>query len=252
MIVHGQNGFEEDADKFVEIDGKKFIPDVKDPTKAKVGDDGEPMPFKDEDNKGGNGDDEDDDLADKSLEDLAKVNPEVAKMIENQKEAKKQKEEEVKKKKKEEEAEAEKKGKWQGLAEDRKVKNEALQEKLDKKDDILGKYVGSVKAVLDNVISTIPEENRGLIPEDFSPRQQLEYITKNQKLLGAKVSQAQGGKIGKNDLTPTGTKEDELVKEISEFQKKARKETLTATENETFFEKAKELKKLRAEKDLKN
>lgn len=254
IIVHGQNGYEEDADKFVEIDGKKFIPDEEDPTKAKVGEDGEPVLFEKEkkDDKGGNGDDKDDDIADKSLEELAKANPAVAKMLEDQEEAKKQKEKDDKDKKDKEDEKAAKDGKWQELAEERKMKADKLQSDLDKNGEILGKYVNSTKEILKNVIDTIPEENRGLIPEDFSPRQQLEYITKNQKLLGAKVSQAQGGKVGKNDLTPTGTKEDELVKEIGEFQEKAQKKTITAAEEEIFFEKAQALKKLRNEKNLNN
>ena len=249
MIVHNQNGYEEDADKFVELDGKKFIPDDDDPTKAKVGEDGKPVPFK-EDDKGDDGKDgkEDDELADKSLEDLAKVNPAVAKMLEDQEDAKKEKEKEEKEKKDAEDKKAGEDGKWQDLAEERKIKNESLQKDLDKNGEILGKYVNSTKEILKNVIDTIPEENRGLIPEDFSPRQQLEYITKNQKLLGAKVSQAQGGKVGKNDDTPIGTQEEELIKEIGEFTKKARDNTITAAENEIFYEKAKALKELRAKR----
>ena len=249
MIVHNQNGYEEDTDKFVELDGKKFIPDDDDPTKAKVGEDGKPVPFK-EDDKGDDGKDgkEDDELADKSLEDLAKVNPAVAKMLEDQEDAKKEKEKEEKEKKDAEDKKAGEDGKWQDLAEERKTKNESLQKDLDKSGEILGKYVNSTKEILKNVIDTIPEENRGLIPEDFSPRQQLEYITKNQKLLGAKVSQAQGGKVGKNDDTPIGTQEEELIKEIDEFTKKARDNTITAAENEIFYEKAKALKELRAKR----
>ena len=255
MIVHGQNGYEEDADKFVEIDGKKFIPDGEDPTKAKVGEDGEPVPFKEEEkkgDKGDNGDDNNDDLAGKSLEDLAKVNPKVAKILEDQEDAKKNKEKEDKEKKDAEDEKAAKDGKWQELAEERKTKADSLQKDLDKNGEILGKYVNSVKEVLKNVIDTIPEENRGLVPEDFSPRQQLEYITKNQKLLGAKVSQAQGGKILDNDKTPTGTEEEELIKEIGEFQEKSQKGTLTEAESEIFFEKGKKLKELRTKKALKN
>lgn len=252
MIVHNQNGYEEDTDKFVELDGKKFIPDDEDPTKAKIGEDGKPVPFKEDDKgddgKDGKGDKEDDELADKSLEDLAKVNPAVAKMLEDQEDAKKERKEEEKKKKDAEDKKAGEDGKWQDLAEERKTKNESLQKELDKNGEILGKYVNSTKEILKNVIDTIPEENRGLIPEDFSPRQQLEYITKNQKLLGAKVSQAQGGKVGKNDDTPIGTQEEELIKEIGEFTKKARDNTITAAENEIFYEKAKALKELRAKR----
>ena len=249
MIVHNQDGHEEDADKFVEIDGNKFIPDGEDPTKAKVGDDGKPVPFKEVDDKGGSGDDKDNGLADKSLADLAKVNPAVAKMLEDQEDARKLKEEDDEKKKAAEDKKAEETGEWKNLAEQRKGKNESLQKDLDKNGEILGKYVNSVKAVLENVIETIPEENRGLIPEDFSPRQKLEYITKNQKLLGAKVSQAQGGKIGKSDNIPAGTEEEKLIKEIDEFTKKSRDGTITAAEQEIFFDKAKLLKGMRAKKE---
>ena len=249
MIVHNVNGHEEDADKFVEIDGNKFIPDSEDPTKAKVGDDGKPVSFKEVDDKRGSGDDKDNGLADKSLVDLAKVNPAVAKMLEDQEEARKLKEEDNRNKKAAEDKKAEETGEWKKLAEDRKEKNDILENEKTKTGEILGKYVNSVKAVLENVIETIPTENRGLIPEDFSPRQKLEYITKNAKLLGAKVSQAKGGKVPDNDDTPTGTEEDELIKEIGEFQEKAQKGTITAAENEIFFEKAKKLKELRAKKN---
>ncbi|MDF1498528.1 MAG: hypothetical protein P1P85_04220 [Patescibacteria group bacterium] len=252
VIVHNLDGNEKDAEKFVEIDGKKFEQDDKDPAKAKVGEDGNPVPYKEKDDKGKNGDGgkKDDDVANKSLEELAKVNPAIAKMLDEKKEMeKKQKEKEAEEKKKKDEK-AEKNGEWKELAEERKTKAEKLQAELDKNGEILGKYVNSVKAVLENVMETIPEEHRGLVPEDFSPRQKLEYITKNQKLLGAKVSSVKGGKVIDSDKTPSGTEEENLLKEIDKYTKKSREGTLTAAEGEIFYEKAKLLKQIRAKKDL--
>jgi len=116
--------------------------------------------------------------ADAELEALAKVNPKVAKMLEEKATADKKIEDDRIAAEKAAEDDAAKQGEWQELAETRATKLKDLEDKHEKQGDQLGKYVDSTKRILEETLKTIPEENRGMIPEDYSPRQQLEYITK--------------------------------------------------------------------------
>ncbi len=260
VVIYSQNGFEDDA-KFVEVDGDKFEADETDETKPKLDDKGEKIPFKPastdppkdetpeekvirlakEKDEGGGGK--------KTLEELAKDNPKLQKLLDDK--AKRDKQDVKDKKKADEKKEeiAKKSGEWQNLAEERKADNIELQKKLDQKEDILGKYVTSTKAILKEVMATIPKENKGLIPSNFSPREQLEYITRNAKLLGAKVS-GKGGGVGSNDEEPPATDEAKVAAEIAEIKKKAEdaKTELTPAEHTKIFDLSKKLKDLRAAK----
>lgn len=239
--VYPVNGYEDD-EKFVEIDGQKFVADDADPSKAKLDDKGEKIPVKakaDDKGDGGSG-------SGQSLEELAKSNPEVAKLLDE----KKQRDEDEKKRQQDEEKrkekEAQEKGEWQKLAEERGKKVDELQSELGKKDEILGKYVGSTKQILAEVMATIPKENQGLIPDNFSPREKLEYITKNAKLLGAKIVGAgKGSSVDKNDSEPPSSELEKLNNEFLELQKKKDK---TPTELNQMSELAKKIKEARAAK----
>jgi len=192
----------------------------------------------------------------KSLEDLAKENPELAKLIEERKalQDKIDAEETARKAKEAEDAklrdeDAQKKGEWEKLANDRAAKIAELEKEMASKSDHLDKYILTTNTTLENIMQTIPEENRGLIPADYSPRQKLEYITTNAKLLGAKVSEAKGGSVPPNDKQPAGTEEEKLQTEFNELQKKIQDGTATATEKSVYYEKAVALKRARLKKE---
>lgn len=239
-IVHSFNGNIEGEDKFVEVDGKKFVDDGS--GKPKVDDKGQPVPFVEK-----KADDiKIDKLDEADLETLAKVNPHVARLLADKKKADEDLQAQQVAESKRKQKELEEKGEWQKLAEERAKEIEILKGDLTKKGEQLGKYVGSVENILKDVMATIPKERQSLIPSDFSPRQKLEYITKNAKLLGAKVAiNANGEKVDTNDDTPAVTDEEKLVKEIEELRKKTNR---TASEDKLMFEKASSLKALRAKK----
>jgi len=245
VVIYPINGFEDDG-KFVEIDGVKYAPDEKDPTKAAVDSKGEKVLFKEaeetpeektarekNDKKGG---------VEKTLEELAKNNPELQKVLDDKKKLEDEKTKADKDAKEASDAAAEKNGEWQKLAEDRKADVDRVTKELEQKEEILGKYVNSTKAILKDVMVTIPEENRGLIPENFSPREKLEYISKNAKVLGAKVG-GKGGGVGKNDSDPVPTEEAKLISDIEELRKKENK---TQSDHTKIFELAKKLKEVQA------
>ena len=185
VSVHKFNGFVEPEIKFVEVEGKKFVDDGS--GKAKLDDKGQPIPFTENNQKP-----EIKDLSNAQLEELAKVNPHVAKLLSDKTEADAKEAARIKKEEDDKRKAAEEKGEWQSLAQSEKTKREELEGKLAEKEELLGKYKGSVDQVLKEILSTIPKENLGLIPEEFSPRQKLEYIIKNAKTLGAKITNIKG------------------------------------------------------------
>lgn len=239
-IVHSVNGFADDADKFVEIDGKKFVDDGT--GKAKVGEDGQPIPFVEK-----KGDEKPAiDYTQAELDELAKVNPHVAKLLSDQKKKEEEEQRLADERKKEAEENAKKNGEWQKLAEEREREITDLRTQVLNKDNLLGKYKGSVESVLKDIIATIPKENLVLIPEKFSPREKLEYITANAKLLGAKINSVKKNDgVDPNDQTPNATEEQTLVKEIDELQKKPNK---TKSELDLMWEKSQKLKEIRKAK----
>lgn len=247
VVIYSLNGFEDDA-KFIEIDGDKFEVDESDPSKAKVGENGEKIPFKEttpeetpeekkireaaeEAAKGG-----------KSLKELAKDNPELQKLLDDKEkreadDIKKQKEAEVAK----EEA-AKKSGEWKELAEERGQTVEQLKKDLSQKEEILGKYVNSTKTILKDVMATIPKDKQGLVPPTFSPREQLEYISKNAKMLGANVS-GKGGGVPPSDDDVYPSEEAKIQAQIDEIKKQ---EVKTQSDHTKMFELAKKIKDIRA------
>lgn len=240
VVVHSFNGFAEGEEKFVEVDGKKFVDDGA--GKPKVGADGQPIPFEEK-----KIDVKIEDLSNAQLEELAKVNPHVAKMLSDKKQleddiATKQKDEEDRVKK-----DLESKGEWQRLATERESTIDELKKKLSEKDIMLGKYAGSVETILKEVLATIPKDNQALIPSDYSPRQKLEYITKNAKMLGAKVVVGKDGGVDKNDTQPSATDEEVLINEIDALMKKGA--SRTSLESQQLRDKGIKLTEIRREKD---
>mgnify|MGYP001603956899 CR=1 FL=1 len=237
VIIHAKNGNEDDV-KFVEVDGVKYQADDKDPAKPKLDDKGDKIPL-----KSGGGDKGGDKGGSPSLEELAKTNPEIAKLLDDQKKRKDEDEKRDKEQKEREEKEAAEKGQWKELAEKRAQEHEETKKQLNQKEEMLGKYVGSVKQMLKEVMETIPEDKKGLVPDSFSPREKLEYITKNAKLLGANVMGSKGGGVPPNEVDPPSTEEGKLIAELEELRKKA---TKTSADHTKIFELSKKIKEVRA------
>lgn len=251
-VLHLKNGNVEP----VEIDGEKYQANPDKPEEALLDDKGEKIPFKKEEAPAETDEQKTAreakekltvDIGKMSIEEIAKSNPIVAEAL---KEGKTAKEALVKAgvdAKAAEEKEAEEKGEFKRLAEERATEIKILKSDATKKDEVLTKYKGSVEKILKEVESTIPDDKKTLIPEGFSPRQRLEYITQNATFLGAKtITNSGDGKTPKNEATPASTEEQKLAQEIDELQKKENK---TPTELDTMSEKARQLKDLRAKNE---
>lgn len=245
VVSYLKNGHADEVVEFVEVDGAKFVKG--EDGKAKTGEDGKPIPYvakekiEVKDDKGVKVDITD--YTNAELEELAKVNPKVKKMLDDKAASDKKiaDQEAAEAKRKEDDLKA--RGEWQKLAEDAQSKATGLEEKLKEKEEMLVKYKGTVEGVVDSIIKTIPEDKRNLVPAKFSPREKLEYIVQNAASLGATVSFTQGGKPDKSD-TDTGnlTEDQKLVKEIADIEAKA---TKTPEDWTKHLELSKKLKDLR-------
>lgn len=229
--------------QFVEIDGKKFLADEK--GEVIKGEDGSPVPFVEDNNNDGKAEDKSS-LEDKPLEELAKLNPAIKRLIDERNEMLKKLEERAKAEEAERRKNAEKNGEWQKIADEERAKRELIEKKLAEKEELLGKYKGSVESILKEAIKTIPEEKRSLIPDKFSPREKLEYITRNAAILGAKIIGSVGDKVDKNDEAPNTNEEAKLVAEIEELMNKGANRT--HLETNLMLEKSRKLQELRASK----
>lgn len=225
------------------IDEVKYEANPDKPEEALLDDKGDKVPFK-ETPADKPPEEKPVDVSKMSVEDLAKINPALAKALEDGETAQKtltdkEKEEKEAKEKKEEET-----GDWQKLAIERKTKVDSLENDNKKKDELIIKYKGSVNKILESAMEQIPEENRGLIPADFSVRQKLDYINANAKVLGIKTLVNVGdGKTPEGDETKIGTKEQQLVKELSDLMKKENK---TPAELDSMHTLSKQIKEERA------
>lgn len=239
IVSHLFNGNEDEV--VVEVEGVKYIADPTDPTKPKLGDDQKPIPFVDK-----KVDVKIEDLTKAELADLAKVNPHVAKLLDDQKKREEADTKAEQDRKKKEEDDAKEKGNWQQLAETRGNELDTTKKTLAQKEEMLGKYVGMTENILKGLLNTIPKENIALIPADFSPRQKVEYIFANADRLGAKVNAA-GGKIEKNETEIAGTEEAKLSARITELTAKANNRTATNSELTELQEVGSKLTQLRRE-----
>jgi len=233
VVVHKFNGKEDDV-QFVEIDGKKYIPDDTDKTKAKEVDGKKveyvaPVPPKKDDAP---------DLSKMTTEEIANLNPEVKKLLQE----KADREAADAKAKQDADLAA---GKHEEVIKSKDAEIDKLKKELGTKGEILEKYVGSVKQVLEQVLKDIPKDNIGLIPESFSPREKLEYITKNAKLLGVKVGTGKGGGVPPNEDDPNTT---DLQKYQAEFETLQKKEGKKASDFTRMAELGKLIKTERTKK----
>jgi len=225
IVSHTTDGFEE-AVKVVEVEGKKFIADETDPTKPKLDDKQQPIPFVDKEVKPTL---KIEDLSTADLAELAKHSPALAALLDEHGKLKGTLTQKEKDDKEAAEKALAKQGEWQKLADTRGAELITVTKERDQKEEMLAKYVKTTEAVLEGLLKSIPKENAGLIPADFSPRQKLEYIIANAERLGAKVN-AIGGKFDKSDITPEGTEEAKIEERISVLTKKATERVATQAE----------------------
>lgn len=240
VVTHIFNGNADEDVKFVEVEGQKFVDDGT--GKPKVGDDGKPVPFveKKQDVPPAIKVEEAD------LETLAKSNPHVAKLLDEKRQREADDAKSAEERKKAEEEDAKKKGEWQKLADERGAKLTEAEGKLKTKDEMLGKYVETTKAVLAKFLALVPKERQSLIPADFSERQKLEYVMTNLEALGVTSAFGKGGDIPKNDDAPNATEEGKIVARIDELTKKGG--ARTRAEDSEMFELAGKLKAIRQKK----
>jgi len=178
------------------------------------------------------------DYSEVDLETLKKKNPEVAELVKEANEAKEKLTKKEEAEKEQEKKKAKEKGKFQELYEVAETEIKQVKAERDEKEEILTKYVDTVKNILKGIENDIPEENKGLIPEDYSPRQRLEYITNNAKVLGVSVT-SKGSKINSNEDTPNLTEEQSIRRRLKELDKK---NTLTYEEEDEMFDLSQKLK----------
>lgn len=245
VSVHKFNGFVDGGEeKFVEVDGKKFIDDGS--GKPKLDDKNQPIPFVEK--KADEIDLTNLDYATVSDEQLAiieKKAPSIAKLIKDKREADAKIAGIDDEKKKTEEEDLKKKGEFEKLVGIKDGTIADLTKKLNEKEGLLGKYAESIKTILKETLATIPKDKLSLIPSDFSDRQKLEYITKNAKLLGATVIGS--GKIEKGDDDAiAGTEEEKMINRFEELQKKKDK---TRTEEQEMIELSRKIKEARKKKE---
>jgi len=230
-IVHLFNGFFSEEIKFVEVDGKKFIDDGT--GKAKLDEKQQPIPYvENKENK------VDLKLEDADLEALAKVNPHVARVLQEQKERAEKDALDADEKKKKEDEDKAKKGEWQKLAEDRDKTITDLKKDLKNRDDMLVGYKQTVENILKPLLASIPKDKLSLVPSDFSPRQQLEYVMKNATVLGLNGVGGKGGDVPKND-NKGGT---EIEVQISRFEELRAKKGRSLAEDNEMLELARKIK----------
>jgi len=224
---------------FIVIDGVKYKIDPNDETKALLDDKGEKILYVED-----KGDDKNKvDLSKFSLDELKKANPDVAKAL---LEAEQIKADKAKADSEKEEADRKAKadqGKWQELAEEETKKRKQAEADSAKDKDILEKYKGTVNGILEETLKSIPEDKRGLIPSDYSPRKKLEYINSNAKTLGITIGGVKGGAIPPNETDVNLDDESKAQKEYDELLKKG--VGRTPIENDQMLALAKKIKEIR-------
>jgi len=220
--------------KYIVIDGIKYKIDPSDATKALLDSEGKPVPYV-EDTPPAPG---------KSLEDLAKENPEVARMLAEKKRLEDEAAERAEKEDQERQEALRKNGEFQTLAKEAEDRARKAKQEKDEAEAILGKYKGAINEIRDEMLSQIPEDRRGLVPET-SAIKQVDYIRKNAEFLGVSLVKKKGSGVPPHEDTPPLDEEGRLTEELSVL---AKKDNLTPTEQARMSEVAKLIKKIRAAK----
>jgi hypothetical protein len=224
---------------FITIDGVKYKVDPSDSTKALLDSEGKMVVFEEPAPAG-----DKPDLSKLSLEELRKANPEAAKALQDLDDLRKANEDAQNKKQEENDKALQEQGKWQELAESNNKKRKDAEEIARKANETLGKYKDTMGTILENFMQGIPEDKKALIPQDYSPRKKLEYITANATVLGANISPInKGAGIPKSEDKPDLDEEAKLSKEFDELMAKGR--VRTPMETQRMMELAKKIKELR-------
>ncbi len=227
--------------KFIEIDGAKFQVDPNDETKAKMDADGKPVPFVEE-KKGDESDKNKVDLSKVSIEDLRKANPDIEKALKDVEDIKKAEEDRKKKEQEDNTKKLQEENKWKELYETEKEKNVVVTGDLTKANELLKNHQDTIKSILDNVLEKVPADKKNLIPKDYSPRKQLEYVTSNADIFGVNVTLQKGGGVPDNDKKVTLDDESKLTERLEELRNKKPR---TYLEDQEMLDTAKKIKEVR-------
>lgn len=224
----------------IEKDGQRYVGD-KD---GKIlEEDGKPVVYDPNKHK-----DKEPDFSALELEALAKGNPHVARIMQEKAEADKKAKEAAEAEEARKAEDAKKKGEFQKLYEETTGKLTEANNEIGKLKEIVKGNSETVDNLLKQMLEQVPKERQALIPADYSAKKKLDYILANATALGVEPVLKKGTEVPKNDNPPQGD-EAKLVTEIEELQKKGSKRT--PTENTLMWEKAKQLKELRAAKQNK-
>lgn len=230
-------------EKYIVIDGVKYVIDPDDKTKALLDDKGEKIPYTEDDDKDKDKDKDKVDLSKISLDELRKANPDIAKALQDAEDAKKALEKINKDKEEADRKSKADQGKWQELAEEETKKRREAEALATKSEEILNKYKSTINGILEETLKTIPEDKRGLIPKDFSARKKLDYINSNTKALGVTIGGKKGGEVPPNDKDINLDEESKVQKEYDELLKKGKDRTQIETSQ--MLQLAKKLKEIR-------
>lgn len=180
----------------------------------------------------------------KTLEELAKEDPEIARLLSENKRLAEDQAERDRKAEAERKAQLEKNGEFQKLAEEAEQRAANAKQKLDEANAIIDKYKGTINELRDEMMAQIPEDKKSLVPEG-SAKSQIEYIRKNVSYFGVSLLAKKGSEVPPNKDEPPIDEETKLTKEFRELMDKT---NLTLTESARLTELSTLLKKLRAGK----
>lgn len=224
---------------YIEIEGVKYKVDPNDKTKPLLDDKGEKILYVEPDDKNKNKID----LSKVSIDDIKKANPELARILQEAEDNKSKLSQLDREKEEADRKTKEEAGKWQDIATDETNKRKDAEGKLSEVNSVLEKYKGTVNGILEATIQTIPEDKRGLIPKDYSPRKKLEYINANAKTLGITIGVGKGGAIPPHEVDINLDEESKLQKEFDELS--AKKDSRTPEESARMLALAKKIKEVR-------
>ena len=189
------------------------------------------------------------DVANLSLEDLAKQNPAVAKVLTDLNDTKETMQKMIDDNEAKKQEEAKKGGEFQKLFEEEQAKNKELKGQNKKLEETLSGYKDSTDKMLDKLLTGIPEEKKKLIPTEYSPRKKLDYVFENAEFLGIESPMSKGSSVPPNNAKPALDVEQQLIKEFQELKDKPNK---NQAEWDLFFAKGKQIKEIQEKKRLEN
>lgn len=180
--------------------------------------DKKPLENQDPDLKGDNKDNKQPDDPSK----IEKLSSKVEQVIGRATKAEKERDEALLKLKDLEEAEMKEKGEFKDLADQKATELLAANTKLEDLEAQIKESDEAITKLLKIEIENIPEENRSLIPEDYTPRKKLNWIIERRELLTGKKS------VSNQDLPKNDSKVTEIEakrKRVEDLKEKGRMRT---------------------------